>query len=834
MASDKRSFLEPAVLGRLLALPLHARQAMLGSVSGKHRSPVRGSSLEFAQYRKYVPGDDTRRLDWRTWGRSDRFYIKEFEADTNLRLCLLFDTSGSMALRPRGRHAARLRAAPRGHARLSRRETGRRAWACGALRTTTWRFPPSAARRTWASCWTSWRASSRPAARRSSTRCMTPPEKIRQRALVVVLSDLFVPPAELKSAIQHLRFRRHDVAVFHLLDQQELDFDFDRPARFVDMEGGEAILADPSLIARNYREAVRHYLAEMDEVVRTTGIDYHRVKLHESYDDVLVRFLLGTHAETRGAMTFLQPAAARCPAAGGAAGHHPSDPPVPPAAGEVGGDDVPPGRAAHEQGPLAAAAGPHPRASGAGGGRDPLRGGAAAGGRLARADGRRAGHGAHPARPLREHGSSRTRSPASANGRRACATSPRRSRMRSARARGSCSSTARSANPWPDAAPTRWPTSRRPRRPTPAADMPALMQGALDYITTNKTGRTDVWLLSDLQESDWDASSGRWETLRDAFATLQGVRFHLLCYPQAGAGRPRRHGRARGAARDGRQSRAPRSTCASPATRTTPKPLDVPLRFVVNGAATTARVTLKENQLVLQGYAHPHRQGAQTRLGPGRAAGRRLPGEQRLPFRFRRAAHAPLRDRFGRRHRLGAARPPRSPPPPTRAANTQPPCCPSRRAAEIPWADTAFIVWQAPIPKPDDALARQLRDHVAAGRTILFLPPDAPGVDSQNGADIFGLRWDGWEDGGGKAAARRMVAQRRRSPRQHPRRLGAAGRHAGDRAPLRHRGGRHPARAGRRARAAPHALLADARREAPIFWARCRARILPASPGTAW
>src|SRR5579863_6271585 len=99
---QQRDFLEPAVLSRLLGLPLHARQPMLGNVSGKHRSPVRGSSLEFAQYRKYVPGDDTRRLDWRTWGRSDRFYIKEFEADTNLRLCLLIDASGSMDFGPVG------------------------------------------------------------------------------------------------------------------------------------------------------------------------------------------------------------------------------------------------------------------------------------------------------------------------------------------------------------------------------------------------------------------------------------------------------------------------------------------------------------------------------------------------------------------------------------------------------------------------------------------------------------------------------------------------------------------------------------------------------------
>ncbi|MGV3532214.1 MAG: DUF58 domain-containing protein [Chthoniobacteraceae bacterium] len=292
MAKDARAFLEPAVLSRLMALPLNARQAMLGSVSGKHRSPVRGSSLEFAQYRKYVPGDDTRRLDWRTWGRSDRFYIKEFEADTNLRLCLLVDTSGSMAFGPKG--ATRLDYAKRLAGTLgylaAQQGDGVGIWSMAE------------------------KALEIPARRGAAhlglvldqlgglqptggttllTSLHDAAEKIRQRALVLILSDFFVPPAELKTAIQHLRFRKHDVAAFHLLDQQELDFDFDRPARFVDMEGGEAVLADPSLIARNYREAVRLYLAEMDELVRTTGLDYHRVKMHERYDDVLVRFLLG-------------------------------------------------------------------------------------------------------------------------------------------------------------------------------------------------------------------------------------------------------------------------------------------------------------------------------------------------------------------------------------------------------------------------------------------------------------------------------------------------------------------------------------------------------------
>src|SRR5215831_1461740 len=91
-----RSFIDPQVLSRLASVPFLSRRPMQGNVSGRHPSPHRGSSVEFAEYRKYVPGDDLRRLDWRAYGRSDRFFVKEFEADTNLRCCLVLDTSGSM------------------------------------------------------------------------------------------------------------------------------------------------------------------------------------------------------------------------------------------------------------------------------------------------------------------------------------------------------------------------------------------------------------------------------------------------------------------------------------------------------------------------------------------------------------------------------------------------------------------------------------------------------------------------------------------------------------------------------------------------------------------
>ena len=295
--AETGSFLEPAVLARLMALPVHARHAMLGSVSGKHRSPVRGSSLEFAQYRKYVPGDDTRRLDWRTWGRSDRFYIKEFEADTNLRLCLLLDTSGSMGFGVEGATRfdyARKLAGTLGYL-AAKQGDAVGLWSMAAERVEL----PARRGASHLGLVLEQMGGLRPMGGTTLIGALHDvAERIRQRALVIVFSDFFVQPAELKGALQHLRFRRHDVAAFHLLDQQELDFDFERPVRFVDMEGGEPVQADPSLIARNYREAVANYLKEMDELVRTTGLDYHRVTTQERYDAVLARFLLGRTPKT--------------------------------------------------------------------------------------------------------------------------------------------------------------------------------------------------------------------------------------------------------------------------------------------------------------------------------------------------------------------------------------------------------------------------------------------------------------------------------------------------------------------------------------------------------
>ena len=290
-----RSFLDPKVLGRLAPLPLKARTPMLGNVAGKHRSPIRGSSVEFASYRKYVPGDDTRRLDWRAYGRSDRFYIKEYEADTNLRLCLIVDTSGSMNYQPEGGSLSKLDYARRIAGTLAYLASGQGdavGLYCAAEKFGL-QIPPKRNPAHLRMVLDNLEHAEAKGETGLAEALHEAAERIGQRALIVIVSDLFVRPAELSSCFQHLRFRKHDVTVFHLLDRTEIDFEFDRPIRFLDLEGNSHILADPPLIVDEYRSALATYLDDLKQVVTEAAVDYHRVSLDEDYDQVLARFLLG-------------------------------------------------------------------------------------------------------------------------------------------------------------------------------------------------------------------------------------------------------------------------------------------------------------------------------------------------------------------------------------------------------------------------------------------------------------------------------------------------------------------------------------------------------------
>jgi len=271
------------------------------------------------------------------------------------------------------------------------------------------------------------------------------------------------------------------------------------------------------------------------------------------------------------------------------------------------------------------------------------------------------------------------------------------------------------------------------------ADIPGLLQKALDYLTSNKTGQTDLWILSDLQKGDWDRSSGRWENLRSAFKNLPGVRFHLLTYPQP-------PGEDLGIRIRDIQRRATETAAELLVdlriTRKTapPHPEEIPLRIVINGVATTTKVTLKDSELVLQAFPIPIEKNLVRGWGRIELPEDAYPANNVFHFVF--DDPPPLQSAIvtedeAETDALVSALTASSDP--QRKAVCA--VLPAKRAAEIAWEKTALLVWHAPIPKPEDALFRQLQQHAASGRSVVFLPPNVP-----DDSEIFGLRWGPWLD----------------------------------------------------------------------------------------
>lgn len=290
----KYDFLDTDVLARLKAIPMESRFPMIGNVAGRHRSPHRGSSVEFAEYRKYVPGDDTRRLDWKAYARSDRYYIKEFEADTNLRAYFVVDSSGSMGFSS-GENPTKMEFARRIAATLSYLivNQGDSAGLSCCNEKLHLEIPPSRRPAQLQHIFESL-ASVEPKGETGLIEALhTVAEKIQQRALVIVLSDFFVESDELAAALQHLRFRKHDIAMFHLLDPQEVAFHFERPHRFVDLEDGTAVVAEPNLIVDEYHAALNEFLEATEKSSYDVNADYQLLQTDANIEEVVSNFVTG-------------------------------------------------------------------------------------------------------------------------------------------------------------------------------------------------------------------------------------------------------------------------------------------------------------------------------------------------------------------------------------------------------------------------------------------------------------------------------------------------------------------------------------------------------------
>ncbi|MBM3821426.1 MAG: DUF58 domain-containing protein [Verrucomicrobia bacterium] len=286
-------WLDPLALGRLSAQPLVSLSAMEGTVSGHHKSPHRGSSVEFAEYRNYAPGDDIRRLDWRVFARTDRFYLKEFEAETNLRCYLVLDASGSMGFTGKGGvnkfdYARRL-AAALGYLVVQQGDAA--GFSCMGDRAKV-EVPPKRHPSHLQLVLEKLDEAEASGETRVVEALHSLADRIRRRALVLVFTDAFFDPEALLSALQHLRYQKHDVVLFQLLDRMELDFQFDRPVRFVDLEGPMSVVTEPGLVRDEYLRQLHGHLDRLSTGCREFKVDYRRVVTDEDYERVLAGYLV--------------------------------------------------------------------------------------------------------------------------------------------------------------------------------------------------------------------------------------------------------------------------------------------------------------------------------------------------------------------------------------------------------------------------------------------------------------------------------------------------------------------------------------------------------------
>jgi uncharacterized protein (DUF58 family) len=274
MADARGGFLDPATIARLGTLDLKARTIVEGFLTGLHRSPFKGFSVEFAEYRQYLPGDDLATLDWKVYARTDRHFIKKFEEETNLECHLLLDVSKSMGYASgpvtKLQYGSFLAAAL---AYLMNRQ--RDAVGLIAFDDEIIEMRPSSAR---AGHLTSLLVTLERLKLGDQTNVAKPlkdlAEAIRKRGLVVLISDLLDDPDRVLEGLKHFRYRGTEVIVFQILDPAELNFPFEQVARFRDVETSEEVLAVPSTVRPMYLRAIQDLQEQYRRELQLAGIDY--------------------------------------------------------------------------------------------------------------------------------------------------------------------------------------------------------------------------------------------------------------------------------------------------------------------------------------------------------------------------------------------------------------------------------------------------------------------------------------------------------------------------------------------------------------------------------
>ncbi len=290
MANQLR-FLDPKVLSKISGMDLRARTVVEGFIYGLHRSPYRGFSVEFAEYREYAPGDDIRFIDWKVFARSDRYYLKEFEEETNLNCHILLDCSASMGYGNAGvtkmEYASYL-AASLGYLIFQQRDGVGMMVFDNEIR----QHVPARNRRGHLLTILNYLDKLEHGAK---TELSLPlhqiAETINKKGLIILISDLLDEPEQVIEGLQHIRFKGHDLIVFHVMDDSELNFPFKNATKFIDLEGSGEFMAIPTMVRDTYMKRLNEHIEAFKRGCGRMQVDYHLLNTSKPLDFALFSYL---------------------------------------------------------------------------------------------------------------------------------------------------------------------------------------------------------------------------------------------------------------------------------------------------------------------------------------------------------------------------------------------------------------------------------------------------------------------------------------------------------------------------------------------------------------
>lgn len=288
---DNKRFLHPEAIKRIARLDLRARHIVEGFLSGMHSSPYFGQSVEFLQHREYAIGDDLRHVDWKVWAKQDRFYVKQFEEETNLRATLLVDVSSSMQYGsgPLNKYEYACTAAVSLAYLLLRQQD---AVGCVAFYEAVRTSVPMRTKRNHLYSVMQALAASGPRDKTGLFPILRQAvETYPRRGMMILISDLLAERPGLIKGLKLLRQRGHDVLVLHIMDDDELDFNFSGPTRFEGLESADQLTCNPRALRDGYLEALQAYLDEIRRACAQNACDYQLVRTSDPLDAVLAKFI---------------------------------------------------------------------------------------------------------------------------------------------------------------------------------------------------------------------------------------------------------------------------------------------------------------------------------------------------------------------------------------------------------------------------------------------------------------------------------------------------------------------------------------------------------------